>query len=129
MHQPFIVQGKANLSVIVPGKKQQLQNLIQQVFAGGLKDREILERLMNGLVKIFPKSRCIFYTCHAEAIAATINHESVSVGVPEIRHQTWLLQDNLLFQTAINHKCAIALIDVLATLDLDDNPQLQAQII
>lgn len=108
---------KAYRSISAQEQKERLVNSITAAIRRSLNTDEILEIAVQELGQVLGSCRCLIYCCKATDAAATISHEFLKTGsngeaqVTPILGQTWLLQENGLFQEVVQRREPICVED------------------
>ena len=103
---------KANCSLATKQQQEQLLNSVIAAMRRSLNPHEILQVAVEKLGEGLKVCRCIVYRCKETDQTATIEHEFLSVDIRSLKGQTWLLQDNPLFQEVVLNKESLSIVDV-----------------
>ena len=107
---------KAYSSIAAQEQKERLVNLITSAIRRSLDPEEILEIAVQELGKVLGSCRCLIYRCKATDTTAIISHEFLAnkgeATLLPAKGQTWLLQDNPLFQEVVQKQELIYIADV-----------------
>lgn len=100
---------KAYRSIAAQEERERLVNSITAAIRNSLDPNEILEVAVRELGVALQVCRCLVYRCKDNDATATIVHEYAAEGIPSLMGETWVLQDNPLFQEAIERKSGVFL--------------------
>jgi DICT domain-containing protein/signal transduction histidine kinase len=100
---------KAYRSIAAQERRERLVNLITGAMRQSLDPDEIFRVAVAELGEAMHICRCLVYRCKATDATTVILHEARSEsGLGSLVGQTWSLQNNPLFQAAVDSKAAIA---------------------
>ncbi len=102
---------KANKSLASKQQKEQLLNSVSSSVRRSLDTAKILQMAVQKLGEGLGVCRCIIYRCNEQDLNTTIDGEFTSTGIKSVRGQTWQLEDNPLFESAIALKETISIDD------------------
>lgn len=102
---------KAYRSIAAQEERERLVNSITTAIRNSLNPDEILEVAVRELGVALDVCRCLVYRCKDTDATATVVHEYTAEGIASLAGETWFLQDNPLFQEAIERKSGVFLND------------------
>jgi signal transduction histidine kinase len=92
---------KAYAAIAAQERKERLVNLITTAMRQSLNPQEIVEVAVQELGNALSASRCLIYRCKTADIAVKIDREFLRPGVRSLLNQTWLLQENQIWSSAV----------------------------
>ncbi len=101
---------KAYRSIAIGERKERLVNSITAAIRRGnntgqpLHPQEILKVAVQELGQALSVCRCLIYRAHKSDQTTTINHEFLSSQTPSLLGETWLLDNNPLFQEVVQQQ-------------------------
>jgi DICT domain-containing protein/signal transduction histidine kinase len=95
---------KAYRSIFAQEQKERLVNSITTAIRRSLNSDEILEVAVQELGQALKSCRCLIYRCKRTDASATIAHEFLGAEIASTVGQTWILQDNTLFQEVVQNQ-------------------------
>lgn len=111
---------KAYRSIAQQERRERLVNLITAAIRQSLNPEEIFRVAVAELGQAMGVCRCLIYRCKATDAATSILHEYRSDPLlPSLVGQSWLLQDNPLFQAVVERQQAISIPNTQAESDPD----------
>ncbi|NEN91419.1 MAG: histidine kinase, partial [Okeania sp. SIO3H1] len=102
---------KAYRSIAAQEQKQRLINIISNAMRRSLDPDEIIKVAVQELGEALLACRCLIYQCRALDVTATITHEYLGSSVTSVVNQQWPLQDNPLFQKAVQTQEQVSIED------------------
>ncbi|MBE9177709.1 GAF domain-containing protein [Oculatella sp. LEGE 06141] len=103
---------KAYRSISAQERKERLVNSITAAIRRSLDPNEIFKVAVKELGQASQACRCLIYRCKATDATTTIIHESLSdPAIQSLVGQTWLLQDNPLFQAVVKTLDPVSIVD------------------
>lgn len=127
-------QLKAYRQIATQERKERLINSITATIRRSLDPEEILAVAVRELGQVLQSHRCLIYRCKTTDVSTTLQHEFVLPQGPSLVGQTWLLQENPLFQEVAQQQERLYLENVCQEARLSGFPTLrhrleQAQIL
>jgi len=92
---------KAYAAIAAQERKERLVNLITTAMRQSLNPQEIVEVAVQELGNALSASRCLIYRCKTADIAVKIDREFLRPGVRSLLNQTWPLQENQIWSSAV----------------------------
>jgi DICT domain-containing protein/signal transduction histidine kinase len=92
---------KAYAAIAAQERKERLVNLITTAMRQSLNPQEIVEVAVQELGNALSASRCLIYRCKPADIAVKIDREFLRPGVRSLLNQTWPLQENQIWSSAV----------------------------
>ena len=92
---------KAYAAIAAQERKERLVNLITTAMRQSLNPQEIVEVAVQELGNALSASRCLIYRCKTADIAVKIDREFLRPGVRSLLNQTWPLQENKIWSSAV----------------------------
>ena len=92
---------KAYAAIAAQERKERLVNLITTAMRQSLNPQEIVEVAVQELGNALSASRCLIYRCKTADIAVKIDREFLRPGARSLLNQTWLLQENQIWSSAV----------------------------
>ncbi|MBW4522885.1 MAG: GAF domain-containing protein [Scytolyngbya sp. HA4215-MV1] len=105
---------KAYRSISAQERKERLVNSITVAIRKSLNSEEIFKVAVQELGQALGVCRCLVYRCKANDASALIQHEflgTYATALPSLVGQTWLLQDNCLFQEVVQKQGGVFIND------------------
>jgi DICT domain-containing protein/signal transduction histidine kinase len=101
---------KAYRSISAQERKERLVNSITVAIRKSLNSEEIFKVAVQELGQALGVCRCLVYRCKAEDASTVIQHEflgTYAANFPSLVGQTWLLQNNCLFQEVVQKQSGV----------------------
>lgn len=126
---------KAYRSIAAQESKERLVNLITTAIRRSLNPDEIIKVAVQELGEALHVSRCLIYRCRATDATTAIQHEFLAgqsspdastAAIASLIGQTWLLQENPLFQEVVRRRERVQLDDVQKESSMAEAKKLQA---
>ncbi len=105
---------KAYRSITAQARKERLVNSISTAIRRSLDPHEVLQIAAQELGEHLGASRCLIYRAQAIDAQAQIKHEFLIPGVLPVGGQSWQLEENHLFQEAIQNGEGVCVADTLS---------------
>ncbi len=117
---------KTYRSIAVQERKERLVNSITTAIRRSLDPEEILKVAVQELGQALQSCRCLLYRAQDTDTAVTLRYESLGNRVRSLGGQTWLLQDNFLFQAVVQRQEPVYIENTQTEPRLVAHPRLQA---
>ncbi|MBF2080151.1 MAG: GAF domain-containing protein [Synechococcales cyanobacterium T60_A2020_003] len=105
---------KAYRSIAAQERRERLTNSIMTAIRQSLNSEEIFKIAVQELGVAMDVCRCLVYRCQSKDPSVVIQHERLGgTGLTSLLEQSWMLQDNPLFQIVSDTRESVAIADTL----------------
>lgn len=116
---------KAYRSIAEQERKERLVNSITTTIRQSLNRQEVLKKAAEELGQAMQICRCLIYRCKETDTVTANLHEFLRPGVSSLAGQNWPLQDNPLFQEAVQRREPVLVADTQKDSRIIASPVLQ----
>ncbi|MCU0547393.1 MAG: ATP-binding protein [Oscillatoriaceae cyanobacterium Prado104] len=117
---------KAYASIAAQERKERLVNLITTAMRQSLNPHEIIEIAVQELGSALSACRCLIYRCKTTDAQVNIDREFLRAGVSSLLGETWYLQENPVFNYAVERQQSVYILDTAEHPLTSSNEELRA---